>query len=293
MLFCVDFFGFPASAMPNQMTNILFRTVALAAMTILVLSAGCASSEGGSAVGEGPSARARGGEAFPGGDGRPGSMTDAGWSIVLVAYSGADARQRAGAAAETIRGRVDLPLVRVQDRGRGAAVVAGSYRSPADGAAQRDLARARAIALDGRTPFSSAFLAPPTGEADRGGLPQYHLSRAFTEFGSQSRYTLQIAVYESPNAREAERAAEQAAAQLRAEGEPAFYYHGPSRSMVTLGAFTGDEAGLETGLPGPILAELRRRHPYNLFNGRQLLQRVPGQSQRVPQPSFLVEIPRE
>src|SRR5690606_17423075 len=98
--------------------------------------------------------------------------------------------------------------------------------------------------------FATAFLAPPAGDPDPGAIPQYHLSRARIEFGAQSRYTLQIAVYESNNPAEARRAAEQAAAQLRADGEPAFYYHGPSRSMVTLGAFTAAEAGLDTGLPG-------------------------------------------
>ncbi len=223
----------------------------------------------------------------------PAAFADAAWTIVLAAYSGPDARRQALAAADSLRARPELGSVRVQDRGRGAAVVTGSYRSPGDAAAQRDLARIRGVNINNATPFASAFLAPPIGAPDPGNTPQYHLSRAFVEFGSQSRYTLQIAVYETPNPAEARRAAEQAASQLRADGEPAFYYHGPSRSMVTLGAFTAAEAGLDTGLPGPILAEFQRRHPYNLFNGRQLLQRMPGQSRQVPQPSFLVEIPRE
>ena len=225
---------------------------------------------------------------------QPAAFSDAGWTIVLAAFSGPDARRQALAAADNLRAAApSLGSVRVQDRGRGAAIVSGSYRSPGDADAQRDLARIRAVTINNGTPFASAFLAPPTGAPDPGATPQYHLSRAFIEFGSQSRYTLQIAVYESPNPAEARRAAEQAATQLRSEGEPAFYYHGPSRSMVTLGAFTAAEAGLDTGLPGPILAEFQRRHPYNVFNGRQLLQRIPGQSRQVPQPSFLVEIPRE
>lgn len=281
--------------MPNQTANILHRAAALASITFLALALGCA---GGPAANPDPAqasapTRDQTREVLGDAGAQPASIADDGWTIVLAAYSGADARQRAAAAAETIRTRTNLPAVRVQDRGRGAAVVAGSYRSPADAAAQRDLARARDTTLDGQNPFTTAFLAPPVGDPDPGNLPQYHLSRAFTEFGSQSRYTLQIAVYETPDAAEARRAAEQAAAQLRADGEPAFYYHGPSRSMVTLGAFTAAESGLENGLPGPVLAEFRRRHPYNLFNGRQLLQRMPGQSQRAPQPSFLVEIPRE
>lgn len=275
--------------MPLQKPNIILRRLTLSLCTFALLAAGCASSSTGEGPAARPSAPANAGARDP----RPGALADAGWTVVLAAFSGPDARQQAAAAADSIRARTDLPAIRVQDRGRGAAVVSGSYRSPADAAAQRDLARAREFTLDGRSPFSSAFLAPPAGSPDPGNTPQYHLSRAFAEFGAQSRYTLQIAVYESPNADEARRAAEQAAAQLRANGEPAFYYHGPSRSMVTIGAFTAAEAGLDNGLPGPVLAEFQRRHPYNLFNGRQLLLRTPGQAKPAPQPSFLVEIPRE
>jgi hypothetical protein len=285
--------------MSKQNPNIRDRFALVLACTLFALapgfSSGCAS--GGASSGDQPqSASAPSRADAPSSSDRasgPVAFPDAGWTIVLAAFSGPDARRQALAAAETLRTRAELGSVRVQDRGRGAAIVTGSYRSPGDAAAQRDLARIRAITINNGNPFSSAFLAPPIGAPDPGATPQYHLSRAFVEFGAQSRYTLQIAVYESPNQAEARRAAEQAATQLRAEGEPAFYYHGPSRSMVTLGAFTAAEAGLDTGLPGPILAEFQRRHPYNVFNGRQLLQRIPGQSRQVPQPSFLVEIPRE
>ena len=61
--------------------------------------------------------------------------------------------------------------------------------------------------------------------------------------------------------------------------------------MVTVGAFTAREAGLESPIPSPVLEEFRRRHPYNLFNGRRLEQRTAGAARTTPQPSFLVEIP--
>ncbi len=269
--------------MTNQSTNMLLRPLAALAFTFFLAVAGCASSSSTPTASAKPSASRA----------QPGALSDAGWTIVLAAFSGPDARAQAVTAASTIRARVDLPSIRAQERGRGAAVVSGSYTSPSDAAAQRDLARARAVTVDGATPFPSAFLAPPAGKPDPGSTPQYHLSRAFAEFGNQARYTLQIAVYESKNPAEARKAAEQAAAQLRAEGEPGFYYHGPSRSMVTIGAFSASEAGLDTGLPGPVLAEYQRRHPYNLMNGRQLLTQSGGRSNPAPQTSFLVEIPRE
>lgn len=277
--------------MSKQNPNIRDRLALVTACIFFLAVAGCASSPSSDSPAAAPAPTR---DSSPSGTPSATAFPDAGWTIVLAAFSGPDARGQALAAAENLRSVApSIGAVRVQDRGRGAAIVTGSYRSPGDAAAQRDLARIREFTINSGTPFASAFLAPPVGRPDPGNTPQYHLSRAFVEFGAQSRYTLQIAVYESPNQNEARRAAEQAAAQLRADGEPAFYYHGPSRSMVTLGAFTAAEAGLDTGLPGPILAEFQRRHPYNLFNGRQLLQRMPGQSRQVPQPSFLVEIPRE
>jgi hypothetical protein len=271
--------------MTNQNTNMILRPLAAFAITFFLALAGCAPSSQSSRASAPVNASAN--------SAQPGTMSDAGWTIVLAAFSGPDANAQAVAAANTIRSRVDLPNIRPQQRGRGAAVVSGNYRSPSDAAAQRDHARARAVTVDGNTPFPSAFLAPPAGKPDPGATPQYHLSRAFVEFGNQARYTLQIAVYESKNPTEARAAAEKAAVQLRTDGEPAFYYHGPSRSMVTIGAFSAAEAGLDTGLPGPVLAEYQRRHPYNLMNGRQLLTPVAGQSNTAPQTSFLVEIPRE
>lgn len=232
-----------------------------------------------------------GGSGGSGGGSQPGRLADAGWTIVLRAYSGPDARAQAIAAVQAVGARLPVPGARVQDRGRGAAVVVGSYAAPSDPAAQRDLRRIREFDLEGQRPFATAFLAPPVETNDLGATPQFHLSRATHEFGALARYTLQIGVYESANPAEARRAAEQAAAELRRGGEPAFYYHGPSRSMVTVGAFTAREAGLESPIPSPILEEFRRRHPFNLFNGRRLEQRTAGASRTTPQPSFLVEIP--
>ncbi|MBX3353410.1 MAG: hypothetical protein KF684_10815 [Phycisphaeraceae bacterium] len=223
--------------------------------------------------------------------GAPTRLADAGWTIVLRAYTGSDARAQAMSTLQGISSRVSLPTMRVQDRGRGSAIVVGSFSAPSDPAAQRELQRVRELELDGQRPFATAFLAPPVDTNDTGGAPQFHLSRATQEFGTAARYTLQIGVYESANPAEARRAAEQAAVELRRGGEPAFYYHGPSRSMVTIGAFTARDAGLDSPIPSAVLEEFRRRHPYNLFNGRRLEQRTAGASRTTPQPSFLVEIP--
>src|SRR5690606_35406522 len=164
--------------MPTQKPNKNHRRLAPLGLILFFLIPACAGDSGA------PRATAR-----PRPDAaraQPGAMADAGWSIVLAAFSGPDAQRQAAAAADSIRARVDLPNIRPQPRGRGAAVVAGAYRAPSDPAAQRDLARAREVTLDGRTPFATAFLAPPAGNPDPGAIPQYHLSRARIEFGAQS-----------------------------------------------------------------------------------------------------------
>lgn len=216
---------------------------------------------------------------------------DEGWSIALAAFSGSGHRQRAEAALPQIRTDLGLRQARLQARDSGTAIVMGRYDGPGDRQAQQDLARVRSIEVDGFRPFGGAFLSPAPRREDLGSNPSYNLANARREFGSSVRYTLQIGVYESPDPREARRAAEQAAVELRREGEPAFYYHGSGRSMVTVGAFTERDAGTRDGLPGPLLLEMRRRHPNNLLNGnRTIVERVGGRERT--QASFLVEIPQ-
>ena len=220
------------------------------------------------------------------------SDADSRWTIVLGVFSSADHAERAAAAVEALRPWAKaLPSeARPQRRGRGTAVVVGSYASSSDEAAKKDLGAVRAIMSEnGKPAFPGAFLAPPATREDPGQLPRYHLLKAREEFGGSVRYTLQVAVYESPDREEAKRAAEQAAAVLRKEGEPAYYFHGVTQSMVTLGAFTDREAGLKDGKESAELSGLRQRHGLNLFNGNRKI--MEGGAKGAAQASFLVEIP--
>src|SRR5262249_24035027 len=91
---------------------------------------------------------------------------------------------------------------------------------------------------------------------------------------------------------EARKAAEQAAARFRQEGEQAFYYHGPRMSMVTIGAFNIEDFDPQTpSYQSTRLLEVRKRHPYNLYNGAgiKVINKANGRSEL--QPSSLVEIP--
>lgn len=231
------------------------------------------------------------GKSAPGESGKREEGAERKWTIVLGIYSGEDHAARAAEGVAALRSRVSgLPAEpRVEQRGRGSAIVMGGYDGPGEKSAQRDLAAVRGVMSEGRPAFPGAFLAPPSARDDAGELPRYHLLRAREEFGRSVRYTLQVAVYESPDREEAKRAAEQAAAVLRREGEPAYYFHGVTQSMVTVGAYTDREAGLRDGKESAELSALRARRPLNLFNGnRQIME---GGAKGVAQGSFLVEIP--
>jgi hypothetical protein len=222
-----------------------------------------------------------------------GSVQEAGrWSIALGVFAGADRAARARAYAERIRGE-DSALAEafVAERGSRAAVLLGRLSSPSSSEAQRLLDRVRGIRLDGGRPFATAFFLPPEGEPVRDDLD---LRFARQNLGAE--VTLQIGAYGRLDGAPSEKQlaefraqAEQAAEELRRQGELAFYFHGPSLSMVTVGAFRQDDLGRD---PRP-LAELQERFPHNLYNGqgiREKLLTLQGEQTRI-QPSQVVAIP--
>jgi len=217
-----------------------------------------------------------------------GAARQSGWTIVLATFSGPDARREAEAALPAIESGSGFGGLFVEHRDRGSFVAYGRYDSPSADDARRDLERFRAFERDGVRPFGRAFLSPPSGGAP-GGRPEINLARAKEIFGADALYTLQVAVYESDDRREAMRAAEEAAYIYRQDGELAFYYHGPTRSMVTIGVFGSDDISVESGLESPDLMALRERHPLNLFNGMAIRETMQGQQRN--QASRLVQIP--
>lgn len=251
-----------------------------------------------------PKPSERGGQRAAAPDAAPG-----GWTIVLASYSGDDHAGRALAALERVKA-LGLGDARTEGRAGGSIVALGNYASPGDAQAKADLARVRGVTANGEPVFPGAFLAPP--KQDEGGAGAANdLRGAREEFGKSVRYTLQVGVYEAKDREESKRAAEKAAAELRRAGEPAYYFHGPQRSMVTVGAFTEKEArafmdrasGQTTGAGSPELWELFRRHPQNLLNGNLSLVEKPigadadakgkkGETKGgKAQSSFLVQIP--
>jgi hypothetical protein len=222
------------------------------------------------------------------------------WSIVIVAASGEDAQAMASGALNKVRLQGGLPDAYMERRGKSVVVAYGRYPGPGDAAAQRDLERIQTIEIDGARPFQSAVLAPPVFEALAGGIPEYNLAGVKKARGKDAVYTLQVAMYTRMNTNvvkaeelaEFRKKAEEAVVNLRREGEEAFYYHGPRGSMVTVGVFGPKD--LDVTRPGAEsfgLREARRKFPFNLVNGAQLLVKTKSQQSASAQPSFVVPIP--
>jgi len=239
---------------------------------------------------------------------RPGGTAELSrWTIILTKVDTSRPELVEQALASLSR---QFPGVRLSERDGGHFFTLGQYTDPRTPQARADLQRvhAYAITLGDRTayPYAEAFIAPPTAESLQGTNAAYDLRNVHTRFGAKALYTLQVAIYgrndrAAPSTEDLasfRRAAEQAVITLRREGEQAFYYHGPSRSTVTVGVFYEEDHD-PTTLPrieSERLKAARANHPLNLLNGQgitQVLTDERGQKVRKPQPSFLVGIPKD
>lgn len=223
---------------------------------------------------------------------------DRAWVIALAAFRGDKQVEEANAELSRLRAAGLASDAYVITRGRATLVAIGRFDDPASKAAGDELARVRAVKVGEVLPFASAVLAPPMDDGGvAGSRPEFDLRTAAKEADGRERYTLQVAAYGAANPlanptpaelAEARKASEQAAAILRAEGEQAYYYHGPQLSMVTVGIF-GDEA---LRSPEPMsLSMLKSKFPHNLYNGAGMRSRIRGQNEKEMARSFLVKVP--
>ncbi|HZW10375.1 MAG TPA: hypothetical protein VFF69_10770 [Phycisphaerales bacterium] len=229
------------------------------------------------------------------------------WSIVLATFWGEKHEEAGRLGLHKVRAEAGLPGAYLETRDKATVIAYGRYESPSDPAAQADLARIRAVRVDGGAPFAAALLTPPAPEHLAGSLPELDLRNAKKQFGEdKALYTLQVAIYgrgdrsaaTAEEVAEFRKAAEDAAVLLRRDGELAFYYHAPERSMVTVGIFGQEEYDPlnRPGIEGFGLIEARERHPLNLLNGKGIREKLPGVDESDPrawrmQPSMLVGVP--
>jgi hypothetical protein len=235
-----------------------------------------------------------------------------GW-VIAVAMFPSDQEAAARRSLQIARESAKLASATLVRRRLGWVVAYGSYDSPDDPDAQRDLGMIKSKQVEGQKPFVAAALLPPEARGVAGTIAELDLRKARAVFGEQAKYTLQVGAYARGDAQPASadelsqfRAlAEQAAQELRRQGETAFYYHGPRMSLVTVGVFSDedmagvdrDDAGGQTPRPESVaLQEARRKFPHALLNGKGVTVRSRGASADAvprPAPTELVRIPDE
>lgn len=231
------------------------------------------------------------------------------WSVVIESFRGEDQEEASRNGLQKLKTETGLTDAYIEKRGPAIVIAYGRFTDGSSKETKAGLDKVRnteVIISNVKTkPFAAAFLAPPANIP--GTIPEYDLRQAKKINGEWVIYTLQIGAYtrldKAPNAAELaefRKAAEQAVSQLRHEGEQAYYYHGPTKSMVTIGLFGKEDFDPQApGAESPELVTLRKRYPYNLINGQGAHEKIKvttkngkqAEADRM-QPSALVVVPK-
>lgn len=224
-----------------------------------------------------------------------GQAMGAGWTILLAEFKGRDRQTRANRLVRQLVLESGVPDLWVEGDEQTTRVLRGVYPSPTIDIAQRDLARTKAIEINGSNPFANAKLIPLGPDGSVISESDYDLRRY------SGMLTLQINYYDTEMGPDFRKIAEDAVKALREEGVEAYFYHGPNMSLITVGLFTEEDRvqrvmktpdGRDFIMAeySPRVRELQRRFPYSLGNGRTLIDsRNEGEGR--PLESFLVRVP--
>jgi len=206
------------------------------------------------------------------------------WSIIIESFDGPSRKRQAARLMDQLHDQGHLPDLWIHQSPNQTQIYRGLYDNPNDPRARSDLRQTRLVKLKDQRSFLSARLIPlgPTPHDQVGELDL----RPHT-----GKYSLQISYYDEQFGPKFRQAAEKAAQALRSDGDEAYYYHGPHRSMVTVGLFTD----VDFSQKGPIrvygsrIKALQDKYPYNLGNGLTLIKNVDGKTIG-EQSSFLVRV---
>jgi hypothetical protein len=223
------------------------------------------------------------------------TLGDSEWAIVLDMLVGQGHHQFAEQRVRELATQTGLPGFWSVNEGTRSMVYFGRYDSPTTAEARNDLAKMRNLADSGRITASTVNLVPVRQPLS--GDINAHDLRAVQTPGAV--YTLQVGYYDQQFGPDFRQAAEKAVDVYREDGAEAYFYHGPNRSLVTIGIFGRaaakiDNTGSNKGriVYHPYIVELQTKHPYNLGNGLTLLVKNPATGKKREQPSFLVRIPK-
>lgn len=242
------------------------------------------------------------------------------WAIRCVALDGPDRAREAKRYADAlkkVRG-LDPELVAIQEAPRESVVFYGRYQRAFSFSKQpnyrpdpkKDLELIRSLSMQAKGADGKMKDIWPFQMATVESLPKISDIARWEIHNAPGKYSLQIGVfYNTEGMNKRQEAAEEYCKLLRQQGEEAYFNHGASMSIVTIGSF-GEEAikteQREDPLTGRLkvtskivderFLKLQEKYPNNLHNGHMFYDVVdqPGKGRsREPHVSFAVEIPRE
>lgn len=227
-------------------------------------------------------------EASGGGGDAAQAQSNERFAVQLAQYTGPQSVSDAAKLVAKARVQTNLAdLWYASDAGQ-ATVYAGRFRDPDADPARRTLRLARDIEIDGETPFEDAKLVSLSG----GGTENYD-PRDLRSLSGKGLYTLQVGYYDQQYGEDFRKAAEDKVDQLRDQGEDAYYYHGPRRSLILINAWTREEAFLSQ--PGQMdrysnaVRAAQKKYPHNIPNGEPFTDEDDPEFVKT-QHSFLVPI---
>ncbi len=204
------------------------------------------------------------------------------WSLVLGTFTEPGHED---AAQQMIR---DLPKVaptvtgtRVHTTAKGSMVLYGKYTGRDDPAAKADQERLKAITYNGHPVFNRIILTRIDLRLTQGNLhPHDLLSARKAHPKVDPLYTLDVAIWVTDEKganrqsyEAAQKSAEQYAAQLRARGLEAYFYHDDDHqwSTVTVGLFDRRAINAKSGLFSDAVVNIAKQFPARLMNGEPLI----------------------
>ena len=199
-------------------------------------------------------------------DSDPTHRYNKGYAIELGRYEGAEAYHGVHKMMQTARQDAGLGNLWYSTVGTETTVYMGRYKD--DGSeAKAALKRVRSAQINGEEPFEKAKIVK-LDAAKRGEVLD---ERDLRTLKGKGLFTLQIGYYDKQYGPDYRRAAETAVDVLRDNGENAYYYHGPHRSMVLLNSWTYAEAFTLVGTTDRYSNAVRlaqEKYPHNVPNGR-------------------------
>ena len=215
------------------------------------------------------------------------------WQIVVKRFAGPNRRKLAQLVYNTliaVRG-IDKRKVRQVHTSKTSAVVYGRYNGINDRQAQKDLKFIKSLVSPDRGYlFLDAHLEPIPE-------PDPPINSAYLLENARGYWTLQIAKFYGKGRK---RSAVNMTKELRSKGIPAYVYHGPVISYVTIGAFPENavKAGRKGRLIGqpipadPKLIQWQRKFPYLLINSEYVIfKSMQGKKKSTRMPSQIIRIP--